>query len=338
MAAAQLRAMAYGSKRAVGTAIAGNAAVMLAKLLAFLLTGSAAMLSEALHSLADTLNQVLLMIGIARSSRPADRHYPFGYGAERAVWALMSAVGIFFLGCGVTLYHGVSALIHPHHVESLTWALAVLLISLVIEGYVLAVALRAARRNAAGKPLLAYLRVEADPTLVAVIMEDSAACFGVLLALAGIVLTRVTGHTGWDAVASILIGLLLGAVAVWLIVRTRHMLVGPAVPKAARERIRAILAQHPAVEKIVVLRTRMLDTETYRVTAELEFAGDALAAKLEDRLRELYPEIRTFEDFRAFAARYADDVVELLGDEVDAIEEAIRSEVPEARYLDIETE
>ena len=117
--------MAHGSRRAVAAAIIGNFFVMLAKAGVFFITGSAAMMSEAMHSLADTLNQVLLMVGIRRSSRVADIRFPFGYGAERAVWALMSAVGIFFLGCGVTVYHGVQSLLHPHELEGLGWAVGV---------------------------------------------------------------------------------------------------------------------------------------------------------------------------------------------------------------------
>ncbi len=330
--------MAQGSKLAVGAAIAGNSVVMVGKFVAFGLTGSAAMLSEALHSVADVLNQVLLMVGIVRSHHPPDRRFPFGYGAERYVWALMSAVGIFFLGCGVTVYHGVTKLMHPHAIEQVGWAAAALGLALVVEGYVLFVAIRAVQRDAAGRPFFRYLRRQADPSAVAVILEDSAACLGVLLAGAGIALSHVTGYHGWDAIASIAIGGLLGAVAVWLIVRNRALLVGPAVPPEVRERIQAAIEQHPAVEKLIRLRTRQLDLETHRVAADIEFDGAVLADKLEDELKAAYAEIDSYEDFKAFADRFADDVVELLGDEVDAIEAAILEADPKARYLDIETE
>jgi zinc transporter 9 len=330
--------MAAGSRRAVAAAIAGNGIVALAKLVAFLLTGSAAMLSESLHSVADTMNQVLLMIGINRSTRRADPQFPFGYGAERAVWALMSAVGIFFLGCGVTLYHGVSALIHPHQLTDLWVAVAVLVISLLIEGYVLMVAVRAVYQAAGSQSFWRYLRHEADPTVVAVVLEDSVACLGVLIAMLGIALSHLTGTTAWDAIASILIGLLLGAIAICLIARSRRLLVGPAVPPEVHQQIRRIITSHRSVEKIINLRTRVLDTETYRVAADLEFDGEQLAEKLEAGLRQAYTEISSYEDFRAFATHYADDVVEALGDEIDAMEEEIRQQVPKARYLDIETE
>lgn len=326
------------SRRAVAAAIVGNALVALAKLIAFLITGSAAMLSESLHSIADTMNQVLLMIGITRSTRRADRQFPFGYGAERAVWALMSAVGIFFLGCGVTLYHGVSALLHPHQLTDLGVAVVVLVISLLIEGYVLIVAVRAVRQAAGKQPFWRYLRREADPTVVAVVLEDSVACLGVLIAMTGIILSRLTGITAWDAIASILIGLLLGAIAIWLVARSRRLLVGPAVSPEVNQQIRRIIAGHPAVERIAGLRTRILDSETYRVSADLEFDGERLAEKLEAGLRQAYSEISSYEDFKAFATHYADELIEALGDEIDAMEDEIRQQIPKARYLDIETE
>jgi zinc transporter 9 len=330
--------MASGSKRAVASAIAGNATVTAAKMIAFMVTGSAAMLSEGLHSAADTMNQVLLMVGITRSTRQPTSRFPFGFGAERAVWSLASGVGIFFLGCGVTVTHGVRTLLHPHPLEHLHVAIAVLFLSFVIEGTVLVIAVRAVQRDAAGKPFFTYLRKEADPTAAAVVMEDSAACLGVVLALIGILLSRLTGHAYWDSIASILIGLLLGAIAIWLITRSRHLLVGPAIPRDKRQRIVDILASRPMVEKVVNLRTRVMDTETYRVAADIEFDGENLADLLEEMLRREYPEISSYDDFRAFAARFADQVVEKLGDEIDAIEQQIQKEVPRARYLDIEAE
>jgi zinc transporter 9 len=312
--------------------------VAAAKMVAFLLTGSAAMLSESLHSIADTMNQVLLMVGICRSTRQPDSTFPFGYGAERAVWALVSAVGVFFLGCGVTLYHGVSSLLHPHEITDTWVAVTVLIFALVIEGYVLLIAVRTVLHAAAGRPFLKYLRQEADPTVVTVVMEDSAACLGVLIAMVGIAFSHLAGTTTWDSVASILVGLLLGAIAIWLIARTRRLLVGPAVPAEVRQKIRSIIASHPTVEKIINLRTRILDTETYRVSADLEFDGEILAKMLEDDLQQAYAKIGSYPDFVAFAADFADKVIEALGDEIDAMEEEIRNQVPEARYLDIEAE
>ncbi len=330
--------MASGSKLAVGAAIGGNALVSIAKLIAWLLTGSAAMLSETLHSIADTMNQILLMVGITRGEREANAKFPFGFGAERAVWSLASGVGIFFLGCGVTVYHGIQSLLHPHKIESLNVALLVLLLSFIIEGAVLILAIRTLHKQAAGRPFFSFLVREADPTSMAVVLEDSVACFGVILAAAGILASHFTGNTAWDAAASILIGFLLGRIVIWLVARSRNLLVGPAIPADKSERIGKIIASSPVVEKIVNLRTRTMDSETYRIAADVEFAGKVLAERLDILLRDSYPKINNYEEFHDFAVLYADAVVEALGDEIDTIEDQIRKEFPMARYLDIEAE
>ncbi len=328
-----------GSKVAVISAIGGNTLVMLAKFAGSFITGSAAMLSEGIHSFADVLNQVLLLIGVVKSEKIADEFYNYGYGAERYVWSLISAVGIFFLGCGVTVYHGVSQLLHPgHHLTSLWWALGVLVFSIIVEGIVLYMAVAAVQKAAAGRPFFDYLFNDADPAAVAVVLEDAAACLGVLIAMLTIGLSAVTGWAAWDAIGSILVGLLLGVVAVWLIVRNRMLLVGPGVPRHVREQVQRIIEQNPAVEEIVDMRTRIIDSNTYRIKADIRFDGESLARKLEERLRQEYDSIDNFDDFKRFATAYADDVVELLADEVDAIEKRIRQAVPEARHLDIEAE
>jgi len=331
--------MAGGSKTAVIAAIGGNTLVMTAKFAGAAITGSGAMLSEGIHSFADVLNQVLLLVGVLKSEKIPDDKYQYGYGAERYVWSLISAVGIFFLGCGVTVYHGVSQLLHPgHHLTSLGWAFAVLIFSLVIEGIVLYLAFAAVRKSAAGKPFFNYMFNEADPAAVAVLLEDAAACFGVIIAMVAIGLSMATGWSGWDALGSIAVGLLLGAVAIWLIVRNRMLLVGPGVPAHVRMQVQKIIEQNPAVEEVVDLRTRIIDADTYRIKADIRFDGEELAKKLEVRLREEYDGIDSFDDFKSFAAGYADDVVELLASEIDSIERRIRDAVPEARHLDIEAE
>jgi len=327
-----------GSKGAVSAAIAGNATVMLAKFVAYLFTGSGAMLSEAIHTLADLLNQMLLMVGIVRSSRQPDDSYEYGYHSARYVWALISAVGIFFLGCGVTIYHGFQTLLHPHTLSDLSWALGVLLFSLALEGAVLWIALRTARRQAGGRPLLKFLRDEADPAVVAVVLEDAAACLGILIAMLAITLARWTGETYWDALGSITIGLLLGAVAIWLIRRNAQLLVGSSIPAPIRAQVLRIIEQNPAVEEVVDLKTRILDTETYRIKADIRFEGEVLANKLRPQLREVYENIHTYEGFEKFALEFGDEVVELLAEEIDTIERRIRRQVPQARHMDLEAE
>ena len=282
-----------GSKLAVVSALVGNFIVMIAKFIAFLVTRSGAMLSESIHSLADFLNQLLLLIGIERSNRRPDTDFQYGYGAERYVWALISAVGIFFLGCGVTLYHGITALLHPHPMHHYGTAMIVLVFSFIVEAFVLVMAIRAMRKKAEHLPFFQYLRTQADPAGVAVILEDTAACVGIVIAFVAILMTQITGQPYWDALGSIAVGLLLGAIAIWLIHRNRELLVGAAMPSHLRQQVLQILQQNPTVEEVVDLRSRILDTETYRVKADVRFDGQELAKRMETDLKAAFEKIET---------------------------------------------
>ena len=326
------------SKGAVIAAIIGNTFVMIAKFVAWLSTGSGAMFSEGVHTFADVLNQILLLVGIKQSAHGADATFAYGYSAERYVWALISAVGIFFLGCGVTIYHGVHSLMHPEEMKNYGWAIGVLTVSFFVEFYVLMVAVRSARKASEGKPFIPFLRKEADPAVVAVILEDSAACLGVLIALAAIGLTLLTGKLWWDAVGSIAIGLLLGLVAFWLIHRNRSILIGESVPPHIRTQLLRILNENPAVEEVVDLRTRIMDTSTYRIKADIHFDGSALAEQKRHELRDEYERIKSYDDFEAFAIQYADEIVDLLATEIDNIERSIREEIPQAEHMDLEAD
>ena len=330
---------AQGSRGAVITAIVGNTLVMIAKFVAFAFTGATSMFSEAIHTLADLLNQILLLVGIVRSEKSADPDFAYGYMAERYVWALISAVGIFFLGCGVTIYHGVESLMSDHHeLKDINWAVGVLIFSLLLEGYVLWVAVKAGMQQAGGKPFLNYLRTEADPATVAVILEDSAACLGVIIAMVAIILSNVTGHAYWDAIGSITIGVLLGLIAVWLIYRNTQLLVGASIPPKIRNQVEQIIRDNPTVEEIVDLKTRILDTETYRIKADVRFDGEAFADRLKSQIDQAYDKVESREDFHKFAKDFADDVVELLADEIDNIEKQIQEKVPKARHMDLEAD
>ncbi len=330
--------MASGSKTAVATAIAGNSFVAVSKLIAFFLTGSGSMLSEGIHSIADTMNQVLLLIGIVRSTKDPDQDFGYGYTAERYIWALISAVGIFFLGCGVTLYHGFTSLAHPHAMESPQIAIGVLILAGVIEGAVLGVAYKAVKKAAGDKPFIAYCRYEADPSAVAVLLEDAAACLGVVIAMICIGLSQVTGNPAWDAVGSICIGLLLGLLAIWLIKRNHQLLAGPSIPTEERRVIRKVFEDSPIIEEITDFKTRQLGTEDYRVKANVVFEGDVIAGVLDPHLKTAWEEISSYDEFRSFAHGYADQVTDLLGDQIDELERQIVAACPKVKHIDIEAD
>ncbi|MBV1857645.1 MAG: cation diffusion facilitator family transporter, partial [Nannocystaceae bacterium] len=237
--------MAGSSKGAVLGALVGNGSLTVIKFFAFAITGSGAMFSESIHSLADTANQALLFLGIRQSEKPADALFHYGYGADRYLYSLLSAVGIFVLGCGVTIYHGIHGLLEPPTLEPSWIPFAILALSFVVEGYVLMAAARVVWEKKGEETLVHYLRTTTDPTVAAVLLEDAVACLGVLVAATGLGLAYMTGNAVFDAIGAIVIGIMLGVVAVWLGVRNRTLLLGPAIPADLQAEITTYLKQHP---------------------------------------------------------------------------------------------
>src|SRR3989344_4492784 len=218
----------------VVAAIAGNAIVAISKLVAAFVSGSSSMFSEAVHSLADTLNQTLLLIGLRRSLKKADDAFEYGYGGERFFWALISACGVFFFGAGITAYHGITSLMHPEQVELSPFVFGVLLFALVVESYTFYIAARTLRRSFPKTPWLERL-YSADPMTLAVYLEDAVAVAGVCIATLAISLSYYTGNPAWDAGGSIVISLFLAATAVVLIMKNRVYLLGRAIPEELQE-------------------------------------------------------------------------------------------------------
>jgi cation diffusion facilitator family transporter len=287
----------------VTVAIAGlaNLAIAIAKTVAGVVSGSSAMLSEAAHSFADTLNQVFLLTAIKRSAKPADARHPFGYGMERYFWSLLAAVGIFVLGAGFSVYQGVQAIIEQTKLESLTVTYAVLAVSFLFEGISWARALLQVRGQARqqGTDTLQHIRDVEDPTLKTVVFEDSAALVGLVLAAVGVTLHHVTDQAFWDGATSIAIGLLLIVVAFELGRENKSMLLGQSVDETTREAIRREIQASPGIDEVVELMTMRLAPDELLVAARVDVqddaSGDALernAEEVERRLREKFPEIR----------------------------------------------
>ena len=329
--------MASSSTRSILAAIIGNSVVMVSKFIGFFITSSSAMLAEAIHSFADVMNQSLLLVGVLRSNREADPLHKSGYGRERFVWSLISAVGIFFLGCGITLYHGVHHLLHPTPHEPFSmWGIAILIFSFVIEFYVLYVVYKELSEKAGEKPFWKYLRTEADPSSVAVFMEDSAACIGVLIALASVGLTQLTHQGYWDAIGSILIAILLGAIAVWLIARNRELLIGQSIPEEDMKKLQSILKSKDFLGKIDHIRTEVIGSESYDIQVEIEFDEQTLAKKLTLDLRKEYDSIETYDDFVLVSQKIAQRSMEHLTHTIDELEKEIQQAIPESKFIDIE--
>ncbi len=335
--------MAGGSKAAVYSAIGANAFVMVAKFVGFALTGSGTMLAEGIHSLADVGNQSLLAVGMSRAQQPATPEHPYGYGRDAFVWALMSAVGIFFLGCGVTVAHGVQALIEGgHHDEASTpWInLGILALSFVAEGASLAVAVRGLSKQAKarGVSFVTHVRTTDDVFGIAVLLEDSAAVLGVVLAAIAVGLSHYTHSPYWDAIGSLLIGALLGGVAFVLMQRNRALLIGQSIGKAELERMNKIFENDPVVENVVMARAVVEGADAYHISAEIDFDGRVLARRhLEGQdLDALAAELDNGEKLLAFLEEFGDAVTDQVGDEVDRLEARIRKVLPRARHVDLE--
>ncbi|MCR4280817.1 MAG: cation diffusion facilitator family transporter, partial [Candidatus Kaiserbacteria bacterium] len=283
----------------VMAAIVGNALVTFIKALAALASGSSVMFSEAVHSFADTLNQVFLLIGVKRSSRKSDEDFGYGYGNERFFWALLSACGIFFVGAGVTLYNGISSIIRPEPIEIHALVFLVLAASFVIEAITLWIAergLRASYPDASWSERIG----RADPSTLAVYLEDSAALIGVLVASASLSISYYTENVMWDGIGSIVIGILLGATAVILISKNRSYLLGRSIPESEREEIIAALVAEPSIERVIDFKSTVLGIGVYRIKFEIEFNGPALfkEAYQQKYLKGQYEEVKN--DYEAF--------------------------------------
>jgi zinc transporter 9 len=322
------------SLKAVIAALAGNTFVTIIKLVAFILSGSGAMLSEAIHSFADTGNQLLLFIGLKRGAREADDRFHYGYGGERFVFGMLSAAGIFFIGCGITIYHGITSLIQPHQVHATAVTFAVLAASLVIEGSVLVFAIRGLYRLKGELTFWAYVRERADPAAVAILLEDSAAVLGVILAGVGIAVAYVTGNPMFDAIASLVIGVLLGVVAFYLVSENRELLLGRAVPEGVEGRFIDVVLDHPSVRSIRDVKTRELTPESYILKAEITFDNDYLSEQVN---RSSLEKISFDGPKRDRAMRRMTALVtDLIATEIAALETKIRAVIPQAKHIDIE--
>jgi cation diffusion facilitator family transporter len=289
------------SRRTVFVALAANAAIALAKLAGGLAAGSSAMLSEAAHSAADTMNQVFLLVSLSFSERKPDVEHPFGYGKERFFWSFMAAVTIFVAGAVFSALQGIERITASgSEKESFGIAYAVLGFALVAESISLARAMKQTRAeaNEADRDQIEFVRRSRDPTTKTVLFEDTAAVVGVLLALAGIAASQITGNPAWDGVASLAIAVLLAGVAIGLGHQTYELLIGQAAEPEERGAIEEILRAAPMVEDVGSVFTMVLAPDQLLVAAHVDVADgcsgedvERMTSELEDELREKVPTV-----------------------------------------------
>jgi cation diffusion facilitator family transporter len=292
--------MSEGTTRAIVAAFLGNLAIAIVKGVAAILTGSGALLAETAHSIADSLNQILLYVGLRRSSQPATEKHPLGHGKEGYFWALVVALFLFFGGGVFSIYQAFDRIAHPHAVEQALVGFLVLGLSAVFELFSLSVALGELRQAAreAGVPVRPFLRQLQDPALRTVLYEDSAALTGLTIAGLGLALTVATGDHLFDAVASGLIGVVLIYVAYQLAWGARGLIVGQAPPERVREALEATIASETFVDKIIELKAVQIGTDQLLVLARVSVrdeipAGEVerLLGRLRERLRREHPEV-----------------------------------------------
>lgn len=287
------------SRRVIWAALLGNGAIAATKAVAAFATGSSAMWSEAVHSMVDTGNQLLLLHGLRRAARPPTPRHPFGHGLELYFWAFMVAILIFGLGAGVSLYQGLEKIREPHPIRHVWASYAVLIAAAVFEGSVWLLALRTFRRQTRHLTLLKAVRASKDPTIFTVLFEDTAALLGILVALAGVTASTLSGNPLYDGLASIVIGLILAATALLLSNECRSLLVGEAVSPRVAADVRRLVLEQPEVSGINELLTMHFAPREVLLNISLSFVPSLPAAAIQDAVSRMealikreHPEIR----------------------------------------------
>jgi len=286
---------------AVVGALLANALIAILKLVAALITGSSGMMAEALHSIADTTNQIFLLLGLKFYRRPATDKHPFGYGMERFFWSFIAAMFIFGVGATYAIYEGIEKLRHPHPPTNLIWAYAVLGISFILEAGSISLAIYQELREAhhEGLGFRDYLSESKDPTAKTVLFEDSAALLGIIIAATGLVLTdfQVGGDVGayWDGLASIAIGIVLAIVAFALARTSRALLLGEAATPRTVAAIRQAIEGHPNVVRLAELLTMHLAPKQILVNAHVNLRDGLLTDEVEQTIEEIEERIKKAE-------------------------------------------
>ncbi len=300
--------MAHGSKKVIYLALMANAGIACAKFVAFFITASASMMAEAIHSVADTGNQVLLLWGMKKAAKPPDAQHPFGYKMESYFWSFIVAVMLFTLGGLFAIYEGLHKLAELHALEeagerySMTHpevAIGVLLFGILLDGYSWLAATKEVNRLRGKEGLLSFIESSKSTEIIVIWMEDTGALVGLLLALGGVALVLTTGNPYWDVYATFAIGGLLVVIAFLVARETKSLLIGEAASGEAQDAIRALVAETPGVVRLMNMRTMQLGEDEFLVALKLEWDGalnvEEVAARtneLEHRIRSTIPRAR----------------------------------------------
>ncbi|MCH7790633.1 MAG: cation diffusion facilitator family transporter [Acidobacteria bacterium] len=285
-----------GSTKAIIAAFFANLGIAITKFVGFFVTGSSSMLAEAVHSCADTGNQALLILGTKRAKHAPTSMHPFGFGRERYFWSFIVALVLFTLGSGFAVFEGVDKIRHPHEINSLGWAVGILIFGLILEGWSFRTAVQEANRVRGRSSWTQFIRNSKTPELPVVLLEDFGALIGLLIALTALLLAHFTEDAVWDGIGTLLIGLLLGAIAFVLAVEMKSLLLGESATPQMLDKIVAAIESQPEVGRIIHLKTQHIGPDELLVGAKISFQGDLDTADLaaainaiEARVREEVP-------------------------------------------------
>lgn len=284
--------MTSNSKISIYSALVANIAIAIIKFIAAAVTGSSSMLSEGIHSAVDSGNQLLLLIGISRSKKPADENHPFGYGQEIYFWSLIVGVLIFGLGGGMSVYEGVIHIQNPENLKNPFWNYIVIAIAFVFEGASFIVATKSFIKKEGGGQFFRKLRQSKDPSHFVVIFEDGAALCGLLIALAGVFFSHYFNNPMIDGMASILIGVLLAIVAVILVIESRKLLIGESADKETLRLIKSIVVEDPDVLQIKPPLTMQLSPDEVLLALDIQFKNDLESEELAKAICRLEQKIK----------------------------------------------
>ncbi len=287
------------TKFVIYVAIAGNLAIAFVKFIAAALTGSSAMLSEGIHSLVDTGNQLLLLLGVNRSRKPADSKHPFGYGKELYFWSLIVAIMLFGVGGGMTIYEGVTHILEPRPLEEPFWAYVILGVSMLMEGISWTFAIRALLAEKGKHSLWQTLRRSYDPSVLTVLLEDTAALIGLMVAFAGIYLAHRFSNPYFDGAASVVIGVILCIVSVILARESKGLLVGEAATPEVVESVTSLALNEPAVVAVNQVLTLVFGPEEVLLNIEAQFVPSLrvselakVVSRLEVTIQQYHPRVK----------------------------------------------
>lgn len=291
--------MASGSKKVIYAALIGNFLIAITKFFAAFLTGSSAMLSEGIHSLVDTGNQVLLLYGLRRAKLPPDERFPFGHGKEVYFWSFVVAILIFAVGSGVSLYEGIQHMLHPSHMDDPTINYIVLVLAMIFEGFAWYFAWKEFKKVKGKRDYFTAVQRSKDPTIFVVLFEDSAAMLGLIVAFLGVWLAQVTHNPIFDGLASVIIGLILGGTAIWLAIETKSLLIGESADPKVIRGIREMTQAYPEILHINEVLTMHMGPEFILVNLSVNFADnhrpddiERVIAQLDKQIKQSFPRVK----------------------------------------------